>query len=62
MANSERFDLYSCFKNALERERYLEVVQSRVYKTALAGFRMVVATDFAFQLQRTNDFDLSVLT
>ena len=62
MAKSERFDLYSCFQNALERERYLEVVQSRVYKTALARFRMVVATDFAFQLQRTNDFALSVLT
>ena len=43
MAKSERFDLCSCFKNALERERYLEVVQSRVYKTALARFRMGVS-------------------
>ena len=30
LAKSERFDLYSCFKNLLERERYLEVIQSRV--------------------------------
>ena len=43
MAKSERFDLCSCFKNALERERYLEVVQSRVYKTALARFRMDIS-------------------
>ena len=43
MAKSERFDLYSCFKNALERERYLEVVQSRVYQTALARFRVGVS-------------------
>ena len=48
MAKSERFDLYSCFKNALERERYLKVVQSRVYKTALARFRM------AMGVSRTN--------
>ena len=43
MAKSERFNLYSFFKNALERESYLEVVQSRVYKTALARFRMGVS-------------------
>ena len=43
MAKSERFDFYSCFKNALERERYLEVVQSRVYKSALARLRMGVS-------------------
>ena len=36
LAKSEQFDLYSCFKNILERERYLEVIQSRVYKSALA--------------------------
>ena len=40
LAKRERFDLYSCFKNILERERYLEAIQSRVYKTALAHFRM----------------------
>ena len=34
MAESERFDLYGCFNNTLERERYLELLQSRVYKTA----------------------------
>ena len=43
LAKSEWFDLYSCFKNILECERYLEVIQSRVYKTALARFRMGVS-------------------
>ena len=38
MAKGERFDLYSSFKNILEHEIYLEVIQSRVYKTALARF------------------------
>ena len=41
-AKRERFDLYSCFKNILERERYLEAIKKNgVYKTALAHFRMV---------------------
>ena len=43
LAKSERFDLYNCFKNILERERYLEVIQGRVYKTALARFRVGVS-------------------
>ena len=42
MAKGERFDLYSSFKNILEHERYLEFIQSRWYKTALARFRMGV--------------------
>ena len=43
LAKSERFDLYSSFKNILECERYLEVIQSRVYKTVLARFRLGVS-------------------
>ena len=42
LAKGERFDLYSSFKNILEHERYLEFIQSRLYKTALARFRMGV--------------------
>ena len=66
MAKSERFDLRCYFKNTLERESYLEVVQSRVYKTALAHFLMGVSRihghRLGFELQKTNDFALSVLT
>ena len=43
MAKSERFDLYISFKNVFERKKYLEVIQSRVYKTVLARFRMGVS-------------------
>ena len=43
MAKSERFDLYSCFRNTEQRERNLQVVQSRVYQTALARFPMDVS-------------------
>ena len=43
MAKIERFDSYSCFENTLEPERCLEDVQSRVYKTTLARFRMGVS-------------------
>ena len=43
LAKSERFDLYSFFKKILERERYLEFIQSRVYKIALARFRVGVS-------------------
>ena len=43
LAKSERFDLYSRCKNILERERCLEVMQSRVYKTALARFHTGVS-------------------
>ena len=43
LAKSERFDLYSRCKNILERERCLEVIQSRVYKTALARFHTGVS-------------------
>ena len=46
MARNEWFDLYSGFnfiKNILEGERHLEVIQCRVYKIALAHFRMGVS-------------------
>ena len=43
LAKSERFDLYISFKNVFERKKYLEVIQSRVYKTVLARFRMGVS-------------------
>ena len=41
--NSERFDLYYCFKSTLQCERYLGSMQSRIYKTALARFRLSVS-------------------
>ena len=66
MAKSECFNLYSCFKNALERESYLEVVQSRVYKTALARFLMGVSRinghRLRFLVAENQRFALSVLT
>ena len=36
ISNSERFDLYHCFKSTLQCERYLGCMQSRIYKSALA--------------------------
>ena len=38
-----RFSLYHCFKSSLQCKRYLESLQSRLYKTALAPFRFGVS-------------------
>ena len=43
ISNSERFDLYYCFKSTLQCESYLGCMQSRIYKTALARFRLGVS-------------------
>ena len=43
ISNSERFDLYHCFKSTLQCERYLGCMQSRIYKTALARYRFGVS-------------------
>ena len=51
LAKSERLHLYSCFKTILERERYLEVIQSRVYKTALTCFRVGVSRINGYRLR-----------
>ena len=41
ISNSKRFDLYHRFKSTLQCERYLGCMQSRIYKTALARFRLL---------------------
>ena len=43
ISNSKRFDLYHRFKSTLQCERYLGCMQSRIYKTALARFRLGVS-------------------
>ena len=43
ISNSERFDLYHCFKSTLQCERYLGCMQSRIYKTALPRLRLGVS-------------------
>ena len=40
ISNSERFDLYHCFKSTLQYERDLGCMQSRIHKTSLSRFRL----------------------
>ena len=56
--NSERFDLYHCFKSTLQCERYLGCMQSRIYKTALARFRFGVSRINCHRLHFSAAFDL----
>ena len=54
ISNNERFDLYHCFKSTLQCERYLGFMQSRIYKTALAPFRLGVSRINCHRLQDPN--------
>ena len=58
ISNSERFDLYHCFKSTLQCERYLGCMQSRIYKTALARFRFGVSRINCHRLHFSAAFDL----
>ena len=58
LSNSERFDLYHCFKSTLQCERYLGCMQSRIYKTALARFRLGVSRINCHRLRFSAAFDL----
>ena len=58
ISNSERFDLYYCFKSTLQCERYLECMQSRVDKTAFARFRFGVSKINCHRLRFSAAFHL----
>ena len=58
ISNSERFDLYHCFKSTLQFEIYLGCMQSRIYKTALARFRFGVSRINCYRLRFSAAFNL----
>ena len=58
ISNSERFDLYHCFKSRVQCERYIGYMQSRIYKTALERFRLGVSRINCHRLRFSAAFDL----
>ena len=44
LESSERFELYSCFKTCLEREKYIESIEDIKYRSALSRFRAGVSS------------------
>ena len=57
LATSERFALYNSFKDLFQCERYLDVIHSRIYKTALTRLRCGVSRFNAHRMRFTTSYN-----